>query len=115
MKAIWSIFVNDVRDLFRNVISAIVVVGIVLVPALYAWFNTLGFWDPDSSTGGVSVAVANADEGYASDLLPMRINAGDQVVDALRANDQFHWVFVSEDEAVEGVKSSRGHSLVVLG
>lgn len=114
MKAIWSIFVNDVRDLFRNVISAIVVVGIVLVPALYAWFNTLGFWDPDSSTGGVSVAVANADEGYASDLLPMRINAGDQVVDALRANDQFHWVFVSEDEAVEGVKSGAYFAAVVI-
>ncbi len=114
MKAIWSIFVNDVRDLFRNVISAIVVVGIVLVPALYAWFNTLGFWDPDSSTGGVSVAVANADEGYASDLLPMRINAGDQVVNALRANDQFHWVFVSEDEAVEGVKSGAYFAAVVI-
>ena len=46
MRVIWDIFSGDVRNLFRNVIAAIVVMGLALVPPMYAWFTTLGFWDP---------------------------------------------------------------------
>ncbi|MDE8704073.1 YhgE/Pip domain-containing protein, partial [Adlercreutzia equolifaciens] len=84
MKMIWSIFASDMQHLLRNVIAAIVVVGLVLVPPLYAWFTTLGFWDPYSNTGYFSVAVSNSDEGYQSDLIPTKINTGEQIVSALR-------------------------------
>ena len=53
MKMIGAIFAGDVRNLFRNVIAAIVVAGLVLVPPLYAWFTTLGFWDPYANTGNI--------------------------------------------------------------
>ncbi|MEE0706606.1 MAG: YhgE/Pip domain-containing protein [Adlercreutzia sp.] len=111
---IWAIFSSDMRHLLRNVIAAIVVVGLVLVPPLYAWFTTLGFWDPYANTGNINVAVANTDEGYQSDLIPTKINAGEQIVSALRANDQFHWEFVSEDEAIEGVKSGAYYAAIVI-
>ena len=70
MRMIWDIFAGDVRHLFRNVIAAIVVMGLALVPPLYAWFTTLGFWDPYDNTGNIKVAVASVDEGYASDSSP---------------------------------------------
>lgn len=111
---IWTLFLSDMRHLLRNVIAGIVVVGLVLVPPLYAWFTTLGFWDPYANTGNINVAVANTDEGYQSDLIPTKINAGEQIVSALRANDQFHWSFVSEDEALEGVKSGAYYAAVVI-
>ncbi|MEC4271990.1 YhgE/Pip domain-containing protein [Adlercreutzia sp. R25] len=114
MSMMGEIFLGDVRNLFKNVIAAIVVVGLMLVPPLYAWFTTLGFWDPYDNTGNIKVAVASADEGYASDLIPTRINAGDQVVSALRANDQFDWQFVSEDDAVEGVRSGEYYAALVI-
>ena len=38
MRVIWDIFIGDVRSLFRNVIAAIVVMGLALVPPMYAWF-----------------------------------------------------------------------------
>lgn len=28
---------------------------------MYAWFTTLGFWDPYSNTGNIKVAVASED------------------------------------------------------
>ena len=114
MKMIGAIFAGDVRNLFRNVIAAIVVAGLVLVPPLYAWFTTLGFWDPYANTGNIKVAVASADEGYQSDLIPTRINAGNQIISTLRVNDQFDWQFVSEDEAIEGVKSGAYYAAMVI-
>lgn len=48
------------------------------------------------------MAVANEDEGYESDLIPIRVNVGDMLVSALRGNDQIGWRIVSEEEAVDG-------------
>ncbi len=114
MRMIWEIFSGDVRNLFKNVIAAIVVMGLALVPPMYAWFTTLGFWNPYDNTGNIEVAVASQDEGYASDLLPSRINAGDQVIAKLRANDKFDWQFVSADEAVAGVRSGEYYAALVI-
>ena len=114
MKAIWLIFTGDMRNLLRNAVAAVVVMGLVLVPPLYAWFTTLGFWDPYSNTGNIKVAVASNDEGYQSDLIPTRINAGEQVVSALRANDRFDWQFVTEQQATDGVNSGEYYAAMII-
>lgn len=114
MRNIARLFLLDMRHLADNVIAAIVVVGLVIVPPLYAWFTTAGFWDPYDRTDQIKVAVANDDEGYQSDLIPVKVNAGESVTAALRANDQFDWTFVTEDEAVEGVKAGRYYAAIVI-
>lgn len=88
--------------------------GLALVPPMYAWFTTLGFWDPYSNTGNIKVAVASEDAGYTSDLIPTPINAGEQIIGKLRANDQFAWQFVSADEAVHGVRSGEYYAALVI-
>lgn len=114
MRNIWELFRGDIERVTRNVVGIIVVAGLVVVPALYAWFNILGNWDPYQSTSGLKVAVANNDEGYQSDLVPVEVNIGNTVVATLRANDQFDWVFVSEDEAVDGVRSGAYYAAIVI-
>ena len=86
MHNILAIFKNDVLALKTSVIAAIVAIGLILVPPMYAWLTTLGFWDPYANTGSIKVAVANEDEGYSSALIPTKINAGDQVISALHEN-----------------------------
>ena len=108
------IFAGDVRYGVKNVIGIIVLMGLVLVPPMYAWFNIAGSWDPYGHTEGLKVAVANEDAGYESDLTPVDINMGDAVVSSLRADDSFDWVFVSEDEAVEGIRSGRYYATIVI-
>ena len=49
-----------------------------------------------------------------SDLIPVRVNIGDTVVSALRENDQLDWRFVSESDAVEGVRSGEYYAAVVI-
>lgn len=60
------------------------------------------------------MAVANTDEGYQSDLIPLRINIGDQGGLALRANDQIDWHITDEEDAIDGAKSGRYYAAVVI-
>ena len=46
MKNIWAIFKGDVNRIRKNVIAMIVIVGITVVPSLYAWFNIAASWNP---------------------------------------------------------------------
>lgn len=114
MKNIINLFKRDLSNIRKSVIGLIVMVGLVIVPVLYAWFNIAGSWDPYGNTGNLKVAVANSDEGYTSDLIPIKINMGDNVTSALRANDALDWVFVDEDAAIEGVKSGEYYAAVVI-
>lgn len=64
MKNIWKIFQRDLQQIQKNVIAMIVIIGITVVPCLYAWFNIAASWDPYENTGNLKVAVASVDEGY---------------------------------------------------
>lgn len=114
MRNIIAIPKRDLSRIRGSVVALIVAVGLVIVPTLYAWFNIAGSWDPYGNTGNLKVAVANSDDGYMSDLIPVRVNIGDTVVSALRENDQLDWRFVSESDAVEGVRSGEYYAAVVI-
>lgn len=114
MKKIIALLKQDLSRVRGSVVACIVAVGLVIVPTLYAWFNIAGSWDPYGNTGNLKVAVANSDEGYLSDLIPVRVNIGDTVVSSLRENDNIDWVFVKEAAAVEGVRSGEYYAAVVI-
>ena len=114
MNNVWRLFRFDLGRLKANVMSIIITLGLVLVPSLFAWYNIIACWNVFDNTGNLTVAVANTDEGYQSDLIPLRINIGDQVVSALRANDQIDWQFTDENDAIDGAKSGRYYAAVVI-
>ena len=97
-----------------NVVSVILTVGLVVMPSMFVWYNVLACWDVFGNTGNLKVAVANTDAGYNSELLPMEINVGDQVVNALRANDQLDWVFTTEEDAIDGAAGGRYYAALVI-
>lgn len=96
MKKIGQVFLYDISHIKKNVIAMIVVLGLCVVPSLYAWFNIAASWDPYSNTNGLKVAVANTDEGYEGEILPLQINIGDTVISSLRENDQLDWTFTGK-------------------
>lgn len=114
MKNIWLLFSGDVKRLGRNVVTIIIVLGLVALPSLFSWYNMIACWNVFDNTGNLKVAVANTDEGYTSDLVPLEVNVGEQVVSALRANDQLNWVITSEGDAVDGARSGRYYAAVVI-
>ncbi len=114
MNNIITLIRHDFRQATSNVVAAVVLVGVILIPSFFAWFNVLSSWDPFDNVNNLKVAVASADEGFESDLFPMRVNVGDQVVSQLRANSDIDWQFVSEEEAIEGTKSEEYYAAIVL-
>jgi putative membrane protein len=114
MRNVLRIIRDDIRHAFSNVMSTIIMVGLIVLPSLFAWYNILACWNVFDNTGNLTVAVASADEGYQSDLVPIRINVGEQVMSALRENDQIDWVFTNEEDAVDGAKSGRYYAAVVI-
>lgn len=114
MRNIWTIFTRDLRKIRNNVIALIVVLGVTVVPCLYAWFNIAASWDPYGNTGNLKVAVASVDEGYTGNLIPLQLNLGDQVLSALRENTQLDWVFTTRSKAMKGVKSGEYYAAIVI-
>lgn len=114
MKNIWKIFIEDLKKIKKNAIAWIVILGLSIVPSLYAWFNIAASWDPYSNTSNLKVAIANVDAGYEGELLPININLGEQVVSGLRKNNQLDWVFTNKEKAIEGVKSGKYYAAIVI-
>ncbi|MBT1163660.1 YhgE/Pip domain-containing protein [Bifidobacterium felsineum] len=114
MRNVWTIFADDVKHIGSSVIALIIAIGLMIMPSFYAWFNIYGSWNPYDNTGDMKVAVANADAGYQGDLLPAAVNVGDQVVNALRANDDLRWTFVTEEEAKNGVRSGEYYAAIII-
>lgn len=114
MRRGWALLRRDLRHGATNVMAIIVLSGLILIPSMFTWFNVLATWDPFGETENLTVAVANTDEGYQSDLIPLRINIGEQALSALRANDDLDWVVTSRDDAIEGSRSGEYYAAIVL-
>lgn len=114
MRNIWLIFKGDLKRTLSNVIGIIVIMGLAIIPTLYAWFNIAACWEPYGNTSELKVAVVNLDDGYRSDVLPTSVSIGDTVASSLHSNSKFDWTFVNNDEAMDGVKSGKYYAAIVI-
>ena len=92
MKKIGKIIHLDMKRLGQSVVAVVVIMGLCLVPSLYAWFNILSNWDPygPASTSNIKVAVANEDDGC--ELLGLHLNIGEMVMEGLKEIDEVAYV-----------------------
>lgn len=114
MNNVLSLVRRDLRHATRNVMASIVLFGLVIIPSLFTWFNVIASWDPFANTSNLKVAVASTDAGFQSDLMPIPINVGEQVLSELRANDGLDWVITTKDDAIDGTKSGAYYAAIVL-
>lgn len=115
MKNIWNIFRADWKRLTASVVAVVVMLGLCLVPCLYAWFNILSNWDPygPASTGRIRVAVASEDDGC--EVLGLHLNIGELVLQGLESNDQMGWVFVDDAQtALDGVSAGDYYAALIV-
>lgn len=115
MKNICNIFLADWKRISKNVVAVVVVIGLAILPALYAWFNILSNWDPygQEATSRIKVAVASADKGAMVDGI--NINMGQTIIDALQTNDTIGWVFEDDTEAaVNGVYAGDYYAALIM-
>ena len=115
MRNILHIVRNDARRITRSAVAMVIIMGLCIVPCLYAWFNIFSNWDPygESATSRIRVAVYSQDKG--ADLLGIELNIGDTIIETLESNDQIGWVFAdSQREALGRVYSGDCYAALIV-
>ncbi|MDU1847558.1 MAG: YhgE/Pip domain-containing protein [Niallia nealsonii] len=101
MKNVFTIYRNDWVRIFKAPVAALLIVALMVLPSLYAWFNLAASWDPYSNTSGIKIAVTSEDDGAT--IRDSSVNIGDEIVASLKENDKLGWEFVSKEKAKAGV------------
>ena len=114
MRDALSVIKNDFSKVRRSVMATCMLLFLIIIPLLFTWFNVLAAWDPFGNTKDLKIAVASEDDGYTSDFFPIEVNAGDQVLSQLRANEQMDWVITNPSDAIEGTKSGEYYASIIL-
>lgn len=115
MKNIIRIFVSDFKRIKVNVVAVVMVIGLSILPCLYAWFNILSNWSPygPDATSHIKVAVASDDKGLTID--DTTFNMGSTVIEGLEANTTIGWVFTdTTEEAIDGVYSGDYYAALIM-
>lgn len=115
MITIFRVFLSDVKRLRSNVVAIVIIMGLSIIPALYAWFNIMSNWDPygTSATSQMKIAVCSQDSGV--EIGSLSLNVGDEVITGLKENTTIGWVFTaSKDEALEGVNSGDYYAALIV-
>lgn len=115
MKNVIKIIASDIKRLSTNVVAMVVIIGLTVIPSLYAWFNILSNWDPygESATSNLQVAVASSDQGIV--IGNMELNVGDIIISRLKENTTIGWVFTdTAQEAIDGVYAGEYYAALVI-
>ncbi|WP_297075678.1 YhgE/Pip family protein [uncultured Enterococcus sp.] len=113
IKNVFYLYRLDWQRVFKIPIAAFLIVALMFLPSLYAWFNIEALWDPYGNTGELPIAIYSDDKGAT--IKDKKIDIGKDVLEELHKNDQLGWQFVdSKEEVTEGVKSGKYYAGIYL-
>lgn len=109
---IFEIIRKDAKSAVSNPIVILVLIAIIILPSLYGLINIYACWDPYENTNHVQFAIANDDLGAS--YQGVDIHAGYDLVEMLKNNTKFEWVFVTSDELREGVHNGTYYAGIIV-
>lgn len=112
---IFTVIRSDAKRLSRSVVAVVCVLGLALIPCLYAWFNIMSNWDPytPDSTQNLKIAVASEDTG--TNFVGLDFNIGNVIIERLHANNQIDWQFPeSSEDLLEGLYSGKYYAGLII-
>ncbi|OJG38567.1 membrane protein [Enterococcus dispar] len=113
IKNVFELYKTDWKRIFKNPMATFLIVALMILPSLYAWFNIKALWDPYGNTGELPIAVYSDDAGAS--LQDKKVEIGDQVIDTLHKNKQLGWRFVdSKEDLTKGVRSGKYYAGIYL-
>lgn len=130
LSVVFRIFWRDLGRIVKNPVALVVILGVCLMPSLYAWYVIVANWEPYQETQNLKVGVANNDTGcnltdeltklgISSEELkaldvPDHLDVGSEVITKLHENHQLGWEYVSEAEAIDRVKSGEYYAAIII-
>ncbi|EOL47675.1 YhgE/Pip domain-containing protein [Enterococcus caccae] len=108
-----KLFKLDWQRIFKNPIATFLIIALMIIPSLYAWFNIKALWDPYANTGELPIAVYSDDQ--AASFQGKEVDIGKEVLKNLHENKQLGWKFVdSKQELDKGVRSGKYYAGIYL-
>lgn len=113
LKNVLRIFKYDYSKILTSWVTVVILIGLTVLPPIYAWLNIYASWDPYGNTKGLKVAVINEDAGGT--LLNVDFNIGAEIVSTLKTNDKLGWIFCdSEDEGLKMVQDGDVYAAIII-
>lgn len=109
---ILKVYRRDWKAIVKNPVAIIILLGLCVIPSLYAWVNIQACWNIYENTGTIPVAVVNNDK--AATYRGKTINIGSDVVKQLKKNHNIQWVFVGSKEANLGLVDSTYYAMIEI-
>lgn len=103
---------TELRRFSRHKLTRLALLIMCIMPILYSTLYLWSFWNPFGQIDRVPVALVNADRGAIVE--GEKFNAGQQVADGLLEDNSLNWHFVSQQEALDGVREGRYYFAVEL-
>lgn len=112
MKNSLKIYKRDMKNIFKNKVALLMMIILIVLPCLYAWFNIKAAWDPYGNTGAIQVGVVNNDKGGG--FSDKEFNVGDEIINTLEDNRALGWNFIGEKEAEDGLENGKYYAIIVI-
>lgn len=113
MRDILKLFILDWQRIFKSKMTLVIIIGLMIIPSLYAWFNIMALWDPYGSTSELPIAVVSTDKGTV--LESENLNFGSEIITNLKNNKDIGWIFCEDEEQlVNGVNSGKYYAGIII-
>lgn len=112
MKKIFTLYKRDIHSIVTNIMSIVLIGGLIFLPSLYAWLNIKASWDPYAQTDQIPLGFVNEDVGAT--VRGEEIDVGKKLVDNLKKDTNFNWHFVDRKEAMEELEYGNYYAVIVV-
>ena len=112
-KNVLELYHLDWKRIYKNKLTLLLMLALMFIPSLYAWFNIAALWDPYSNTSDIKIAVYSDDK--TATVMDKEVNIGKDIVENLKDNHNMGWQFVdSKEELDKGVKSGKYYAGIYM-
>ncbi|MEG0370853.1 MAG: YhgE/Pip domain-containing protein [Clostridium sp.] len=112
MRGAFKVYFKDIKNISKNIIAIIIVLGLSVLPSLYAWFNIASSWDPYGNLEDISVAIVNLDRGTT--VFDKEINIGEMATDNLKESRALDFQFVDSKKAENGLRNGKYYATITI-
>lgn len=113
VKTIAKMYKKDLNKIITSWATLIIIIGLAVLPSLYAWVNIYASWDPYSNTSGIKVGIVNNDVGGS--IRGIEFNIGNEVVKLLKENKKLGWTFYKdEDEGIKKAEEGEVYATIII-
>lgn len=114
MRNVFRIFRNDLLAVCKHFFALLIVLAILILPGLYAWFNIYAFWDPYGNSDKLPIAIVSNDKNYINDDGEV-LNMGNDLLAKLAEEENFTFTVLDDaDQAIDDTYAGKYYSAIII-